>query len=87
MSCLVIHREEFWVNLIERRGEVLALAQDCTAIDIIEKYVKFLRLVGITAVVVKNILMLLATNPIGDLNWFGACIGGSKDWGFLIIWW
>ena len=86
MSRLVIHREEFWVDLIERRGGVLALAQDRTAIDVMEKYVEFMRLVRITAVVVKNILTLLATHPIGDSNWFGACIGGSKDWVFLIIW-
>ncbi len=86
MSCLAIHYEEFWVDLIKRRGRVLALAQDCTAIDIMEKYVEFMQLVGITAVVVKNILLLLATHPIGDSNWFGACIRGSKDWGFLIIW-
>jgi hypothetical protein len=86
MSCLVIHRKEFWVDLIKRRGGVLALAQDCTAIDIMEKYVEFMQLVRITAVVVKNILTLLATQPVGDSNQFGACIGGSKDWGFLIIW-
>ncbi len=66
---------------------MLALAQDRTAIDVMEKYVEFMRLVRITAVVVKNILTLLATHPIGDSNWFGACIGGSKDCGFLIIWW
>ncbi len=86
MSRLLIHRKEFWVNLIERRGGVLALAQDRTAIDIMEKYAEFMQLVGIAAVIVKNILTLLATHPIGDSNRFGACIGGSRDWMFLIIW-
>ncbi len=58
---------------------MLALAQDGTAIYVMENYVKFMQLVGITAVVLENVLALLATHPISDLNWFGACIGCSKD--------
>jgi hypothetical protein len=51
-----------------------------------QENVEFMRLVGITAVVVKNVLAILATHPISNTNWFGAFIGGSKDWGKIEIW-
>ncbi len=86
MSCLIIYRKKNWVDLIKRWGGVLALAQDRTAINVMENYINFMRLVGITTVVVENILALLATHPIGNSNWFGACIGGSKERGGFIIW-
>jgi hypothetical protein len=45
-----------------------------------------MRLVRITAVVVKDVLRLLAAHPISDTNWFGAVIGGSKGGGKIVIW-
>jgi len=45
-----------------------------------------MRLVGITAVIVKDVLPLPAAHPIGDTNWFGAVIGGSKCGGEIVIW-
>jgi hypothetical protein len=45
-----------------------------------------MRLVWITAVVVKDVLPLLATHPIGDTNRFGAVIGGGSNfWGKIMI--
>ncbi len=85
MGCLVVN-EEFRVNIIKGWGGVLALAEDCTTIYIMEKYIEFIRLVGIPAVVVKNVWKLLATHLIGNSNRFSACIGGSKNWGRFIIW-
>ncbi len=51
-----------------------------------QENVEFMRLVGITAVVVKNVLALLATHPISDTNRFGAFISGRKGWGKIKIW-
>ncbi len=51
-----------------------------------QENVEFMRLVGITAVVVKNVLALLAAHLISDTNRFGAFIGGSKGWGKIEIW-
>jgi hypothetical protein len=48
--------------------------------------IEVMRLVGITAVVVKDVLLLLAAHPIGDTNRFGAVIGGSKSGGKIVIW-
>ena len=45
-----------------------------------------MQLVGITAVVVKDVLPLLAAHPIGDMNLFGAVIGDSKGGGKIVIW-
>ena len=46
-----------------------------------EENVENMRLVGITAVVVKDVLPLLAAHPIGDTNRFGAVIGGGSKCG------
>ncbi len=51
-----------------------------------QENVEFMRLVGITAVVVKKVLALLATHPISNTNRFGAFISGSKGWGKIEIW-
>ena len=40
-----------------------------------------MRLVGITAVIVTDVLPLLAAHPIGDTNRFGAGIGGGSKCG------
>ena len=45
-----------------------------------------MRLVGITVVVVQDVLPLLAAHPIDDTNRFGAVIGGSKCGGEIVIW-
>jgi len=45
-----------------------------------------MRLVGITAVVIKDVLPLLAAHPIGDTNRFGAVIGGSIGGGKIVFW-
>ncbi len=86
VSCIVVYHEESWVNVVERWGGVLALAWNRTTIDVMQENVKFMRLVGITMVVVKNVLALLATHPISDTNWFGAFISGRKGWGKIKIW-
>ena len=44
-----------------------------------------MRLVGISAVVVKNVLPLLVAHPIGDMNRFGAGIGGGSKCGGKIM--
>ena len=44
-----------------------------------------MRLVGITAVIVKDVLPLPAAHPIGDTNWFGAVIGGGSKCGGKIM--
>jgi hypothetical protein len=50
-----------------------------------EENVENMRLVGITAVVVKDVLPLLAAHPIGDTNRFGAGIGGGSKCGGEIM--
>jgi hypothetical protein len=86
VSCLIVDREESWVNFVERWGKVLALSKNCTPVDVMEENIEFMQLVGITAVVVKDVLPLLAAHPIGDTNRFGAVIGGSKGGGKIVIW-
>jgi hypothetical protein len=86
VSCLIVDREESWVNFIKRWGGVLALLQNCTPLDVMLENIEVMRLIGITAVVVKDVLLLLAAHPIGDTNRFGAVIGGSKSGGKIVIW-
>lgn len=80
VNCLVIGCKESWVDVIERWGGVLALSENGTPVNVMEENVEVMRLVGITAVVVKDVLALLSAHPIGDTNWFGArgIGGGSK---------
>jgi hypothetical protein len=63
MSCLNVCSKKIRINLIKGRGGVLAFLQDCAAIDIMENHVKFMQLIGVTAVIIKKVLTLPATYP------------------------
>ena len=86
VSCLIVDCDESWVNFVKRWGKMIALSKNCTPVDVMEENVEVRQLVGITTVVVKDVLPLLAVNPFGDTNRFGAVIGGSKGGGKIVIW-
>jgi hypothetical protein len=79
MSCLIICDKKTGINLVDRRSWVLAFAQNCASINVVEDPVELMRLIGITPVIVENILTFLATYPGSYANWFGACIGGKRE--------
>jgi hypothetical protein len=79
MSCLVICDEKTGIDLVDRRSWVLAFAQDCASIDVVEDHVELMQLIGITPVIVENVLTFLATYPGSYANWFGTCIGGKRE--------
>jgi hypothetical protein len=58
---------------------VLAFVQDCASIDVVEDHVELMRLIGITPVIIENVLTFLATYPGSYASWLGACIGGKKE--------
>jgi hypothetical protein len=79
MSCLIVCDEKSGIDLVDRQSWVLAFAQDCASIDVVEDHVKLMQLIGLTPVIVENVLMFLATYPGSYANWFGACISGKRE--------
>ncbi len=79
MSCLVICDKKTGIDLVDRRSLVLAFAQDCASINVVEDHVELMQLIGITPVIVKNVQTFLAAYPGSYANWFGACIGGKRE--------
>ncbi len=72
MSCLDVCSKKIRIDLIERWGGVLAFLQDCATIDIMENHVKFMQLIRVTTVIVKNVSTFPATYPGSYSNQFGA---------------
>jgi hypothetical protein len=79
MSCLVVCDKKTGINLIDRQSWVLAFAQDCASINVVEDHVELMQLIGITPVIVENILTFLATYPGSNANQFSTCIGGKRE--------
>ncbi len=79
MSCLVVCNKKTGINLVDRWSWVLAFAQDCASINVVEDHVKLMQLIGITLIIVENVLMFLSMYPGSYVNRFDACIGGKRE--------